>query len=102
MGYSFTCDFRIVSASSMLCKCSNRAPSAPTPAPTHAQCWLTGQKVKIVPGSRYDGQANGSCATVVNETCLGSGYMSFTFENGYTNGYEHVDLMLCEAEATTS
>lgn len=57
-------------------------------------CHNVGDRVRIVPGSRHDGQASGHCATVSTETCEFGDYQRFWFDNGYNNLYEYNDIEL--------
>lgn len=58
-------------------------------------CWSAGTSIKIVPGSRFAGQASGSCGTLTTAVCDGAGWVSVTFDNAYRNSYQYADLMLC-------
>lgn len=89
---------------------------APTHAPTHAptqlpslsptsqseaqhcprsHCWETCQSVRIVPGSRYSGEANGTCGFTQGSICDGNGYTKVDFGNGFQNSFEWEDLEYC-------
>jgi len=74
----------------------------PAPPPTPA-CWYVGQRVEIIPDSRYYYQnyqdTHLHCATLTTDVCGGQGYVTVVFDdNGYMNSYEYGDLQLCTVQ----
>ena len=57
-------------------------------------CWPSGSRVRIVPGSRY-GHQNSGCGTLSSQLCKGDGYQAITFDDGYYNAYEFEDYEQC-------
>merc|ERR1719281_1110758 len=57
-------------------------------------CWYVGERVMIVPGSRY-GYQSAACGTITYDTCDGGGYQWITFDDGYSNCYEFADYQEC-------
>jgi hypothetical protein len=72
--------------------------AAPTTTTTSTEaattCWYVGERVMIVPGSRY-GYQSAACGTITSDTCDGGGYQWITFDDGYSNCYEFADYEEC-------
>lgn len=63
-------------------------------------CFNSGERVMIIPGSRYSNENTG-CATVNQGICEGGSYEQLRFDDGYRNWYQHQDLMPCGTAAST-
>ena len=62
-----------------------------------ADCFLSGERVKISTSSEYHKYEDTfACATVEDNICSNSTeYFDLTFDDGYKDGYRYIDLTAC-------